>query len=88
MLVSLSTLAVEVSFWTNSPTGPERDGVNAGVLEPESAEGGLSVHIFSLSLSDSSPLMLTLLTDACRWARFEGMEKDDEASGLFMRPSE
>ena len=63
ILLSLSTLAVELSFWANALDGP---AFNAGVFEPESAEGGLSVHIFSLSLSDSSPLMLMLLTDLCR----------------------
>lgn len=65
MLLSLSTLDVDLSFSTKEVEGPGAGGVD-GVLEPESVNGGLSVHIFSLSLSDSSPLMLTLPVEVCR----------------------
>ena len=88
MLLSLSKLVVDRSFWTKWSAGPDIDGVIAGVLEPESADGGLSVYIFSLSLSDSSPLMLILPTDVCRCLCLEAMVKDEPASGLLMRPSE
>ena len=65
ILLSLSMLDVDLSFSTNAAEGPGTGGVD-GVFEPESVKGGLSVHIFSLSLSDSSPLVLMLLVDACR----------------------
>ena len=82
MLLSLSTLLVDLSFSTKEVEGPGMGGVE-GVFDPEE---GASVHIFSLSLSDSSPLTLTLVDDLWRWV--EGIVKEAPASGLFMRPSE
>lgn len=60
MLPSLSTLSVEL-FDSEADTEEEGSDTMAGVLEPESTEGGLSVHILSLSLSDSSPASLGIL---------------------------
>lgn len=57
MLLSLSMLVVDLSFFCVKDIGGAREGVE-GVFAPESPDGGLSVHIFSLSLSDSSPLVL------------------------------
>lgn len=81
MLLSLSTLVVDLSFSAKALEEPGMGGVD-GVFDPESTEGGLSVHIFSLSLSDSSPLMPTLLVE--RW-----LERVPYvlASGLWMRLS-
>lgn len=59
MLLSLSRLVVDLSFSANSVDGPGIGGVD-GVFDPEE---GVSVHIFSRSLSDSSPLILTLPED-------------------------
>ena len=60
MLVSLSRLVVDLSF-SEKAEFAGREGVN-GVVAPESTEGeGLSVDIFSLSLSDSSPLIVLLV---------------------------
>lgn len=84
MLLSLSTLAVDLSF-SAKEDGPARAGV-LGVFEPEPAEGGLSVHIFSRSLSDSSPLALVLRGTLKR--RVGGRVSTDPARGLLMRPSE
>ncbi len=78
MLLSLSTLVVERSFSAKAD-GPGSDGVE-GVVAPESNDGGLSVHILSLSLSDSSPLGVVLIV--CR----RGIVKE-LASGLWLRPS-
>ena len=58
MLPSLSTLRVEL---LEREADTEEGSDMAGVLVPESTEGGLSVHILSLSLSDSSPCSLGML---------------------------
>ena len=83
MLVSLSTLDVDLSFSIKAVEEPGTGGVD-GVLEPESVNGGLSVHIFSLSLSDSSPLAMLLVV--CRLDM--GTVKEDSASGLWILLSE
>ena len=48
------------------------------MFAPELLDEALSVHIFSLSLSDSSPLAVLLVV--CR--RDIGMVKEETASGL------
>ena len=81
MLVSLSTLEVDLSLSVKDDFSG-RQGV-MGVVAPESTEGdGLSVDIFSLSLSDSSPLTVLLV---CR--RTRGMV-NELTRGLCRRPSE
>ena len=65
---SLSTLKVE---W-EADTEDEGSDM-AGVLVPESTEGGLSVHILFLSLSDSSPCSLGMLV---LYLRERGRVKD------------
>ena len=55
-----------------------------GVVAPESIDDGLSVHIFSRSLSDSSPMSLLMLV---LYLLDRGNVKD-RASGLWSRPSE
>ena len=68
---SLSTLSVELF---DSEADTEEEGSDmAGVLDPESIEGGLSVHILSLSLSDSSPVSLGMLV---LYLRERGSVKD------------
>lgn len=73
MLLSLSTLRVLVE-----------GSVSAGVVGPESASGGLSVHILSLSLSDPSVASASVSPSRIDvlYRRLSGNVKDEEVSGL------
>lgn len=75
MLLSLSILDVDWSFSVN-----EMGGARDGVFAPELPDDGLPVDIFSLSLSDSSPLAVLLVV----YRRDIGMVKEDSARGLWI----
>lgn len=57
----VGVLLMLVSEFALSDDFSEGSEFNEGVVAPESTEGGLSVHILSLSLSDSSPASSLIL---------------------------